>query len=222
MAGITALLTEARRLGLVWGLRPATAQGDGNYIYDGDQEPIKAVNLITPVSAGYRVMIMFVPPSGNYVVGELSPPPRGRGLFIETSETTSSPAVGTSESTVLSILQVSFPAGRAYEFKVSGGIFSTVAGALAYFRIRNGSALLGEFYRQRTEGGSVMTQDMSLLAGTVPGDGVITADINLNMFISPASGVNTVSHFGSTDRPRRLMCYDIGAYEDYSNLNVIG
>ena len=69
------LQTEARRLGLVWDLRPATITDDRNMIgvIDGDEDvATELLSLIGRPVTGTRVMVMAVPPSGNYVVGYAS------------------------------------------------------------------------------------------------------------------------------------------------------
>lgn len=74
-AGTRELLNEARRLGLTWGLRPATVLDVGNVRYDGDdtETVTRVVNLLeSPLFPEQRVMCMFVPPAGNFVIGSLT------------------------------------------------------------------------------------------------------------------------------------------------------
>jgi hypothetical protein len=74
-AGTRELLREARRLGLTWGLRPATVLNFENVRYDGDDTETltRVVNLLeSPLFVDQRVMCIFVPPSGNFVVGSLT------------------------------------------------------------------------------------------------------------------------------------------------------
>lgn len=74
-AVVQEVVREARRLGLVWGLRPATVLGPTQVRYDGDDEETltRVVNLLEgPLFTDQRVMCVFVPPSGNFVIGSLT------------------------------------------------------------------------------------------------------------------------------------------------------
>jgi len=77
---------NATRLGLTWQLRSATVQanfidGTGNstvttsgavpIVYDGDSVPLTAVSLIGIPAGASRVMCIQVPPSGNYIIGNM-------------------------------------------------------------------------------------------------------------------------------------------------------
>lgn len=69
------LVEQAKRLGLTWDLRPAivnTTDSTSNLVfgtYDGDTESIPMINLKGSIVEGERVMVMFVPPQGNYIIG---------------------------------------------------------------------------------------------------------------------------------------------------------
>lgn len=66
------LVQQADRLGLTWILRPATVIGDNTVVYDGEdtvEQPV--TSLIGLLKSDTRVMVMFVPPSGNYIIGVL-------------------------------------------------------------------------------------------------------------------------------------------------------
>lgn len=74
---VQSITEHASSLGLVWRLRPAEVSSklnDGGTIitYDGDTVPIRAVPLIENVFPGQHVMVMFVPPAGNYIIGALT------------------------------------------------------------------------------------------------------------------------------------------------------
>jgi len=80
---VQALAENADRLGLTWGMRPATVQ-DYNIetnkalaIYDGDEESISMVSLAGPLLPNFRVMAMQVPPAGNFIVSTLGVPKVG-------------------------------------------------------------------------------------------------------------------------------------------------
>lgn len=75
--GVQALVENADRLGLTWQLRPATvntvsSDGSVTATYDGDTVPIGMISMIGTPVIGSRVMATFVPPAGNFIVGNLT------------------------------------------------------------------------------------------------------------------------------------------------------
>jgi hypothetical protein len=74
-ANTGALLAEADRLGLTWSIRPGTVISEQTVTMDGDTLPINVVSLMGTLSINRRVMVMFVPNGGNYVVGPLGARP---------------------------------------------------------------------------------------------------------------------------------------------------
>lgn len=68
---INALISNAKRLGLIWNLRPATIATPTHGIYDGDSTAVRMISLIGKRTAGERVLCAAVPPSGNYILGML-------------------------------------------------------------------------------------------------------------------------------------------------------
>lgn len=73
--GARELVREARRLGLTWGLRPATVLDQDSVRYDGDdaETSTRVINLLeSPLFIDQRVMCIFVPPAGNFVIGSLT------------------------------------------------------------------------------------------------------------------------------------------------------
>lgn len=75
---IPALVENATPLGLKWELRPGTVisnEGGSTIIrYDGESDDTnsRATSMVGAVSPGSRIMVMYVPPAGNYIVGVLS------------------------------------------------------------------------------------------------------------------------------------------------------
>lgn len=72
--GTQAMVQNAKRLGITWGLRPATvrvvnANATISAQYDGDEVPIDMISMMGPLTIGERVYAISVPPSGNYIVG---------------------------------------------------------------------------------------------------------------------------------------------------------
>lgn len=75
-AGTISVINQARRLGLVWNLNPATVtshQADVMNVpvsVDGSPAGIaRAVSLIGTLAQDARVMLMEIPPQGNYIIG---------------------------------------------------------------------------------------------------------------------------------------------------------
>jgi hypothetical protein len=75
VAVVSEVRDNAPNLGMTWTLRPATVGTfDGTtrvaqITLDGDAESVPAISLVDGLMAGTRVMVMSVPPSGNYIVG---------------------------------------------------------------------------------------------------------------------------------------------------------
>lgn len=71
-----AVVDRAKALGLTWTLRPATvnvAYGAApTVIYDGDTEQVGVTSLVGDLQPAGRVMMLQVPPAGNFVLGRLS------------------------------------------------------------------------------------------------------------------------------------------------------
>jgi hypothetical protein len=70
---ISEIQQQATRLGLAWRLRPGTVQDDGTtVIVDGDSSALSTISLVGKCPPGQRVMVLYVPPSSNYIVGFIS------------------------------------------------------------------------------------------------------------------------------------------------------
>jgi hypothetical protein len=67
---------RAKALGLIWTLRPATVNTSygaaPTVVYDGDTEQVGVTSLVGNLQASGRVMMLQVPPAGNFVIGRLS------------------------------------------------------------------------------------------------------------------------------------------------------
>lgn len=71
---------QAQRFGILWSLRLATVTGNETMIQnsaavrivlDGDDARITANSMIGPLEGTTRVFVMFVPPSGAYIIGRI-------------------------------------------------------------------------------------------------------------------------------------------------------
>lgn len=145
----------------------------------------------------------------------------GDRLIGEISSTSVSAAIGTTETAVLTIPQVTFQAGGAYRVEVEGGVRGSAAGNLLYGRLRNATVsgtLIGEFYRLRTEGSAVISQEQRMLLGNT-GASDITIDLVYAIFLNVGSG--TVEQYADTNRTRRMAVYYIGPASRYTNLKQV-
>jgi hypothetical protein len=71
--GVQTVVEDANRLGLTWQLKLATVTDNSpaQAIYDGDTAAIGMVSMIGSLEVGARVYVLVVPPSGNFVVGQV-------------------------------------------------------------------------------------------------------------------------------------------------------
>lgn len=106
VAGVEAVQADAGRLGLQWQMRTATIleMVDSAAVlatYDGDSQPTP-MQLIGPrVLPGDRVQVVFVPPEGNYVLGQ--------GLYVPGMKLlTMGRGGGTQVSTTSSAAEIAF------------------------------------------------------------------------------------------------------------------
>lgn len=76
--GLQTFADEAKRMGITWSLHQATTAGDVNttqsifstqVVLDGDSKSIAASSLIGIIPGSTRVFVLFVPPSGAYIIG---------------------------------------------------------------------------------------------------------------------------------------------------------
>lgn len=147
LASVDELIAQARRLGLTWGLRPGlvvdTTAAGGPYNprvqLDGDDESVTilAPSLVGGVAIGMRVMVMFVPPAGNYVVGIISSTSTQR---YEVGGTTNHATTITTTETVLETFsRFKLMSGAAYRVEIDGWLLAG-AGLFTFFRLRETNA----------------------------------------------------------------------------------
>jgi hypothetical protein len=119
---LKAIVENAKRLGVTWGLRLATVNvantdtGAVEVIYDGDDVPIGVVSMIGPLVPETRVYVLAIPPAGNFVVGgDLSGAP-ARGVIAYGQRTTNKTSI-TSEVGFVRLDNVPLVKGRWYQIK---------------------------------------------------------------------------------------------------------
>lgn len=143
LASVDELVAQARRLGLVWGLRPGVvvdiSGGSGPYNprvqLDGDDvnATVVAASLVGGLAVGMRVMVQFVPPEGNYITGIINPATVARyelGGFTNHATT-----ITTTETVLETFSQFTVLDGAAYRVEIDGWLLAG-AGLFTFFRLR--------------------------------------------------------------------------------------
>jgi hypothetical protein len=96
-AGTQALVEDPKRLGLIWTVRLGTVitsiTGSVTVTCDGDTVPINVVSTIGTLGVGARVYVLIVPPSGNFVVGQVAMMENGEELISFVGATSATLAV---------------------------------------------------------------------------------------------------------------------------------
>lgn len=123
LAAMQTLITDAKRLGLTWTLRPGTISKDTTptdasstvaVIQDGDTVAMLATTLVSRLNmqVGDRVMTLMIPPGGLYVIGTIGG--GGGGYLLSQSVI----VTGTGDT---NFTKASYPGIRAVKVKVQGG-----------------------------------------------------------------------------------------------------
>lgn len=158
------MLSAVSQGGLLWRLLPATVVGRSGgvttVLLDGDDTTLSsAQNLLAPAPiAGDRVIVLVVPPQGNYVIGYYGTPPEVSALRVTSSASQNFPTSGTYAALSFDTLEWDLPGGqwdagsptfmtcvRAGVYGASGGIsFNANATGRRFLRwVKNGSAING-------------------------------------------------------------------------------
>jgi hypothetical protein len=127
-AGAQAIVENAKRLGLQWGITPgevaqtSLSSGFVQVVMDGDSTPIKAMSLVGGLLQGWRVMVMTVPPSANFVIGSFV---QSRGIVAYGSRDTNPSTTTNVEAGVLTLTNVEVREGLAYRIGTSSMIMDS-------------------------------------------------------------------------------------------------
>lgn len=147
LSSVDELLNQARRLGLTWDLRAATvAETTGSYtpyvprvVPDGDTDDsrgIIATSFVGGVAPTMRVMVMYVPPAGAYIVSTFDPTQVQR--YEIGSRTSHSTSMTTTETVMETFRNFTVLPGAAYRIEIGGWLLAA-SGTFTIFRIRNTS-----------------------------------------------------------------------------------
>lgn len=227
--GAQAVADNAKRLGLTWTLRPATVaatldaisnnpnSGIVTVVFDGDTVAVSANSMVGALTSGERVMVMVVPPAGNFVVGLstsvglLYAP--DRGIVGSHTDTTNSAAITTVVTIMTTDQDVLLRSGRAYEFSFSHNHFSSGAGILVQYAIGRAaggfSLIMGNY---RTEGASSTGVYCSKIGVKLGGTNILDQIILTAVAVS-----GTITILGSATTPRQFWVRDVGPASMYPN-----
>lgn len=181
IATVDELIAQANRLGLTWGLRPATVvdtfSSGGPYnpriLMDGDtpDTTMLGVSLIGGLAVHMRVMVMFVPPMGYYIIGIISTDDIAR---VEVGGFANHATGITSTETVLeTFIQFTALPGAAYRVDLGGWLLSLDT-VFTTFR-----------FRKTSTAGQIIAS-----TGSIPGVGLGTAPLYYAGYFVNNSGVS--------------------------------
>lgn len=216
-AAVEQLIADAKRLGLVWSLVQATvAPVTGTpgvwpihntyVIQDNDTNVTRAISLIGNIAGGTRVMIMHVPPQGNYIIGATSSFTPGVQYVAWSS--TSSPSIGASPTALFTITGVSYQPLRAYRVSFGQMISSSLSNTYADFRLhKQGGTQLGEYGRYTTVALGTNYHASGALYVSNPTSVTVS---NQTVELRVSASIGTITQFASSDTARFLIVEDCG------------
>lgn len=154
---VTAVVANAKRLGLIWTIRPATITNvepgvvSGSGMFDSNTTEVEVPLIpLTDVIVGDRVFVMSIPEGGNYILGSSNTANR-QVRYLDANVSTTNPAassgaVGT-EAAVASGNWLNEPLfdlepGQMYAVHCQGMHSPSALGQTAQVRIREGSATI--------------------------------------------------------------------------------
>lgn len=207
LSSVDELRMQAQRLGLTWDLRAATvAETSGAYtpyvpriIPDGDTTEsagITATSFIGGVAPNMRVMVMYVPPVGAYIVGNIKP--SDTQVYSKGGFSTHPTGITNVEQVMETYAKFTIRARAAYRWELGAAILS-------------GNTTTTRFYLRKTNlaGASLGQTAYWLGIGLAPAPfnhlnyfaNVTDADIIVNIVLTAVSSVSS-SWLGSVDYPR--------------------
>lgn len=202
-AMLSQFLQLLQRRKVLWEFKLGVAQGstvgntDVNVLLDGDDNPIVCRTLIGPSLAGLKVAVIFVPPTGYYIVGTVGAnPPGPLGVVAAVQVVTTGGLTTTSAAeTDITQLHLSFTWSplRMYEIIMQCGISGTVATDTYNINCRRDTAITGATIGSKSlTAGGIDTPTCAWL--WVP-----TVSETVSLFFSHVrrTGTGTFSAFGS-------------------------
>lgn len=237
------VVDQARRLGILWTIRFATVVdgsdvGHVSVIFDGPADALAStadstardlVSIIGPLSAGQRVTVATVPPSGQYVIGLPTKRAANYGEKVGwiSLQSNSVGVVGTTPVAVLSspidadpaYLRIKLAGGTAYRVRASGGHFSSAVGLLDALNFWVGAVGSGEVIflgNLRAEGGASAKYYTEQVFRCL-------SDTEDDYFLaSNCTTAGTVTQFASSTNSRYLEVAVLGPNDDWPDTPTIG
>lgn len=211
VAGVSAVIDNAQRAGLIWRLLPATVVNatsiaNVQLIVDGDDQGVsRAMSLIGPVRVNQRVMVMVVPPQGNYIIGTYADVNTG---FVD--EVTRTSTIGTFTTTETLLDQITFTAVDDARYKLTwvGHVQSGIVGDIVQLRCRwmSGNTLdnTGTLFSSHQVNIDIAGRAMNeTIIKTVTGIGA--GEISIGVLAVRSSGSGAISSNGSANNEVSLL-----------------
>lgn len=203
---VAATYANAQRNGLTWRLVPGTVISGGTVtnipvLLDGDtSDTIRAQSLTGVFNTGDRVMVMVVPPQGNYIIGSYGAPPTS---FVDEIVRTSSVGPFTTTEQLLDQITFTSPSSLLrWKLTWVGTIQSSVAGDGMRLRLRweEGTTLTssGVLFNQKEVNSDVINKGMPLtIVKTVTG---LIGEVSIGVLGVRGSGSGNLTSFADSAR----------------------
>jgi hypothetical protein len=211
-----AVVDRAKSLGLTWTLRPGTVQtaatstAGPTVMYDNDTVAIGAISLAGRVYANDRVMMLMIPPGGNYIIGNLNT------LIPLTTrvDSASGTAAAGAEAVALTLPSMVFAPDSAYRVTWGTDQVSSVANVVAW-RVRQGTTTGGTavYLSQRSVPTGVGAQQRYESIFYVINS--TAANITSQMVLTHQPSAGTTTAIGSATQVRYLEVAYAGFDTDY-------
>jgi len=200
------------KLGVCQSQGPTAGSTDISVVLDGDDNPITCRTLIGPPPTGSKVAVIFVPPTGYYIVGLVGGQPLGPLGLVAAVGVSTTGAISTAGSAETDILNLQFKAQvnltRLYEIRVSILIVGTVTTDTYTITVRRDTAVSGVALATNSDVGG------PVVAFYDAWPYVPTANETVSFFTSHArrSGTGTFQAFGGSGSGFRTWAglYDVG------------
>lgn len=187
---------------------------------DGDDNPLPCKTLIGPVLTGTRVAVIFVPPTGYYVIGIVGGQSLGPLGIVGGVNVTTLGGLTVASAAETDITQLQFSAtvntARLYEYRTQVFFVATVATDVVEIKMRRDTALTGTQLGDGTAGGVVNGPTASLSWFFVP-----TANETIHFFTSHVRR-NGTGTFAAQGSPNVGIARTYAALYDVGPAGVIG
>jgi hypothetical protein len=192
-----AVVENAKALGLVWNLRPATVFVDSpdptlvGVTMDGDTAVVDVVSLIGPLGARARVMVLIVPPAGMFIIGQPTTGPKSSYYdAASNADLALTIAVVPIPATLITVpvrLGQKWEASGVFDFSLTA---TGIGVAVGYLLVGGVAQTRAAIYTNNTTGRSTVPQNWS---GTV----AATGDLTFQLAVQKTVNAGAVSAMGT-------------------------